>query len=474
MSRESWRNRAGFALAAMGSAIGLASIVRFPYLVVDHGGAAFIAVYLLCLFAISIPILISEITLGRSTQKNCYESFANKGKNGFWKGAGIWILLTALSISAFYSALSGWICGYLVEAVLGGLQPLNTAESATAHFNELISNPFWGLGYHFVFLGLSVALVYTGLRKGIERGCKILMPILFLTLLILVFYGLSLENSSNALSYLFKPNWSLITPSVILMALGQAFFTLSLGQGTMITYGSYLQKNTPFAASCIAIALSVAVVSILSAIAVFTIIFSVNMTPEGGLGLMFQTLPVVFSSMPGGHVLGIVFFLLVALAALTSEISVLEPLIAYLVDNHGWTRKKAALAAGALAFAIGIPCALSTSVLAHWTLLGKNILELFDLISTTILVPFGALFGVLLVTWRWGLSSAFAELTNNKREKYPLSFLYLKISLKYAAPILILIIFFSNLNMFQQGPAETGPVSELVSELDIVDNGMKT
>lgn len=447
MLRESWRNRAGFALAAMGSAIGLASIVRFPYLVADHGGAAFIVIYLLSIFVIGIPMLISEITLGRATQKNCFESFVDKGRSHFWKGAGCWVLLTALLISAFYSALSGWICGYLVEAIFGQLQQLQTPEAATGHFRDLLKTPLWGLSYHFIFLGISVALVYAGLRKGIERGCKILMPILFVTLLILVIKGLSLDNTISALEYLFKPDWSLITPSVILMALGQAFFTLSLGQGTMITYGSYLAKKTPFMASCVAIALSVVIVSILSAIAIFTIIFSANITPEGGLGLMFQTLPVVFSKMAGGYVLAISFFLLVALAALTSEISVLEPIIAYLVDRYGWTRKKAALAAGFLAFAIGVPCALSTSLLSEYQLWGKNILELFDLIATTILIPLGGLLGIVLVAWRWGFSPASKELTNGKMEKYPLGHFCLKICFKYLVPALILIIFFSNLSL---------------------------
>jgi NSS family neurotransmitter:Na+ symporter len=449
MLRESWRNRAGFALAAMGSAIGLASIVRFPYLVADHGGAAFIAIYLLSLFVIGIPMLISEITLGRATQRNCYETFAVKGQNSFWKGVGTWVLLTALLVSAFYSALSGWICGYLIEAIFDRLQSLHTSELATVHFKQLLRTPLWGLSYHFIFLAISVALVYTGLRKGIERGCKILMPILFLMLIILVIKGLTLENASSALEYLFKPDWKLITPSVVLMALGQAFFTLSLGQGTMITYGSYLSKNTPFVGSCVAVALSIVIVSILSAIAVFTIIFSANMAPEGGLGLMFQTLPVVFSHMVGGHILAISFFLLVALAALTSEISVLEPLIAYLVDKHDWTRKRAALATGAMAFVIGIPCALSTSLLADCNLLGKNILELFDLIATTILIPLGGLLGVLLVTWRWGFDLAFKEITNGTMKKYPIGYLYLKICLKYLAPALILIIFFSNLSLFK-------------------------
>lgn len=445
MSRESWKNRAGFALAAMGSAIGLASIVRFPYLVAEHGGAAFIAVYLLSLIILAIPILIAEITLGRATQVNCYQAFASKGKTLFWKGAGGWVLLTALLVSAFYSALSGWICGYLVEAFRGNLEQLQTSPLATAHFKGLLSSPFWGLSYHFVFLALSVALVYAGVREGIERGCKILMPILLLTLLILVINGLSLQNSGQALGYLFKPDWKLITPAVVLMAMGQAFFTLSLGQGTMITYGSYLPKNTPFVGSCLAVALSVVIVSILSAIAVFTTVFSAHMEPEGGLGLMFQTLPVVFSNMTGGFYLAITFFLLTALAALTSEISVLEPVIAYLVDNHGWNRKSAALATGAATFVIGIPCALSTSLLASWTVNGKNILELFDLTATTILVPIGGLLGVLLVVGKWGFPAAFAELTNGHPSIHPAGRAYLLICLKYFAPLLIMIIFFSNL-----------------------------
>lgn len=459
MLRESWRSRAGFVLAAMGSAIGLASIVRFPYLVADHGGAAFIFVYLLSLFVIGIPILISEVTLGRATQKNCYRAFVNKGQGAFWKGSGAWVLLTALLVSSFYSALSGWICGYLVESVLNRLSPLHTLDLATTHFKALLGTPIWALFYHFIFLGFSVALVYAGLRKGIERGCKILMPVLFITLLVLVTRGLTLENSGKALTYLFSPEWSLITPTAILMALGQSFFTLSLGQGTMITYGSYLTKNSSYMGSCIAVALSVVLVSILSAIAVFTIVFSTGMEPEGGLGLMFQTLPVVFSNMTGGYILAISFFLLVALAALTSEISALEPVIAYLVDERGWPRKKAALVTGAMAFVIGVPCALSTSLLSSWTLGGKNILELFDLVATTILVPIGGFLGVILVAYAWGFASAFKELIEDASKRYPMGYLYLKICLKYLAPALILIIFFSNLGLFWQDiPTQEDPL----------------
>lgn len=448
MKRESWRNHAGFALAAMGSAIGLASIVRFPYLVADHGGAAFIVVYLLSLLIIGIPILLSEITLGRATQKNPYGAFSKVGKTPFWKGNGAWTLMTALIVSAFYSALSGWICGYLVEAVLNNLSSLHTSELATSHFKGLLASPLWAIGYHLAFLSASVMVVYAGLRDGIERGCKVMMPLLLVTLLLLVLKGLTLDNSSEALRYLFTPDWSQITPSVVLLALGQSFFSLSLGQGTMITYGSYLPKKTPYAWNCVAVALSVALVSILASIAVFTIVFSAGIETEGGLGLMFQTLPVVFSNMSGGYLLGSVFFILVALAALTSEISALEPVIAFLVDERGWTRKNAALATGAMAFVIGVPCALSTNVLSNWTLWGSNILELFDLVATTVLVPIGGLLGVLLVAWRWGFGNAFNELIGESPKGYEVGRLYWKTCLKYLAPALILVIFFSNLGFF--------------------------
>lgn len=441
MSRETWKNRLGFALAAIGSAVGLASIVRFPYLVADYGGAAFIFTYLICLFVIGIPLLISEVTLGRDSQKNCYGAIAEKGKTAAWKASGLWILSTALIVSAFYSALSGWVFGYFVEAVFNRFDALHTTVQATEHFNTLLVNPLWGVGYHFLFLSLSVGIVYVGLRKGIERGCKILMPILFLTLLVLVVKGLSLDHASSALVYLFQPEWSLVTPQVILIALGQAFFTLSLGQGTMITYGSYLSKSSPYIGSCISVALSVVLVSILSAIAVFTIVFSTGVQPEGGLGLLFQTLPVVFNHMAGGSLLAICFFLLVTLAALTSEISALEPVIAYLVDERGWNRKKAALYTGLGALIVGIPCALSTSVLSGWTFSGYNILELFDLAATTVLVPMGALFGVLLVAWRWRNESAFEEL---RRNRFGIGYKYLNVTLKYVAPVLILVIFLSN------------------------------
>lgn len=444
-SRESWRSRLGFAVAAMGSAVGLASIVRFPYLVADHGGAAFIAVYLLSLFIVGIPTLWAEVSLGCATQKNCYEAFVVKGERGLWKGAGLWVLFTALIVSSFYSALSGWICGYVVEAISGRLRELETPSMAKVHFHDLLKNPSWGLSYHALFLGGSVALLYAGVRRGIEKGCKILMPILLLTLLVLVIRGLTLNRAGEALHYLFFPRWEGLNAEGVLMALGQAFFTLSLGQGTMITYGSYLRRGSSFAPTCIAVALSVVIVSLLASVAIFTTVFSADLKTEGGLGLMFEVLPVVFQQIGGGSLLSIVFFLLVALAALTSEISALEPLVAYLVDKQGWDRKKGVLVTGAIAFVIGVPSALATSFLSGWSINGKNILEMFDLLATTVLVPVGGLLGVLLVGWRWGVTSAWKELGDGVLVQRPLRGVYFEWCIKYIAPFLILLIFIASL-----------------------------
>lgn len=448
MKRESWRSRAGFALAAMGSAIGLGSIVRFPYLVAEHGGFAFILLYLLCRIVIGIPMLIGEVTLGRSTQRNPYGAFSKLGGNTLWRTGGAFIVFTAFIVTAFYSSLAGWLCGYLVEAVASRLGHLTTPELSASHFHGLLSNPWWTVGYHFVFICLSVTVVYAGLRDGIERGCKIMTPLLLITLIVLVIKGLTMNQAEEGLAFVFTAEWASITPTVVLMALGQSFFGLSLGQGTMITYGSYLPKNTPFASSCVLIGIADIVVSVLAALAVLTIVFASGAQPEGGLGLLFKTLPVAFSTMTGGYFIAILFFLLVALAALTSEISALEPVVAFLVDERKWDRHHAVAVVGAGAFLVGIPCALSTSLLSDWTIAGMNILETFDFAATAILIPTGGLLGAILLGWKWGFANAAKEIEKGGAPLPSAGREYLRIGLVYIAPALILVIFLTNLGIF--------------------------
>lgn len=440
MKRESWKSRAGFAIAAMGSAVGLGSIVRFPYLVGEHGGLAFIIIYLICRLVMGIPMLLGEVTIGRATARNPYGAFNALGKNPFWRSGGAFIIFTAFIVSAFYSSLAGWLCGYLVEAASYRLQTLHSHELASSHFENLLSNPWWAVGYHFLFLSLSATVVYLGLRNGIERGCKVMMPLLLLTLVMLAIKGLMMDQAHEGLKFLMTADWHKITPTAMLLALGQSFFGLSLGQGTMITYGSYLPKKCPYAASCILIAIADILVSVLAALAVLTIVFSAGGSPEGGLGLLFKTLPVVFTKMTGGYLFAVIFFLLVALAALTSEISALEPVVAYLVDEQKWTRHQAIGVVATGAFIVGVPCALATSLLSGWTIGNMNILESFDFAATAVLIPIGGLLGALLVGWKWGVPNAMDELFSGNDRIYPLWRLYLTVCLKYIAPIFILVI----------------------------------
>lgn len=285
----------------------------------------------------------------------------------------------------------------------------------------------------------------TGVRKGIEFSNKLLMPLLFLVLILLVIKGLTMENASQGLTFLFSPDWKALTPMAFLVALGQAFFTLSIGQGTMITYGSYLGKKENVITSCLPVVLMDTLVAFLSAIAVFTIVFSGGLKPDAGPALIFHTLPWVFSKIPGGYFVAVLFFLLVFMAALTSEISALEPSIAYLIDEWKWKRKYAVVVCGLGAFLIGIPCALSSSLLKEHLVFGFTFLDFMDFTTTGILIPLGGLFAVLLVGWFWGVKKAVAQLKEGGEETFKSHRWlprYLSFSLKYSAPILILFVLF--------------------------------
>lgn len=444
MKRESWGSRLGFIFAVAGSAVGLANIWRFPYIVGQHGGAAFILIYLFFLFVMGFSVLISEILIGRKTQTSPSGAFAELGKKKIWSIPGKMTILTGFLVSGFYSAIAGWILGYLVESILGNITHFTSIEQASDHFSSLIQSPLWGVGFHFIFLFISSAILYLGVREGIERSTKIMMPLLFVTLLFLVVRGLTLPHAEEALAFLFSPDWDELTPQALLIALGQAFFTLSLGQGTMVTYGSYLSKKVNVVLTCLPIVLVDLLISLLSAVAVFTIVFSVGMKPDSGEGLLFNTLPLVFSQIPGGYFLAIVFFLLVFLAAVTSEISAMEPFIAYLRDDLGWKRHIAVIVCALGAFVIGVPSALSYSLFSKFSLFGMPILGFMDYLCSSILIPLGGLLAVIMVGWIWGYSNAFHHLEEGSGQFFvnnPWVKTYFKFCIKYIAPICIILIF---------------------------------
>jgi len=441
--RASWGSRIGFIFAAAGSAIGLGNIWRFPYLVGNHGGAAFIAVYLICLLLIGFPVLISEILIGRTAQSSPCGAFRSLGRGRGWAWIGRMTIITGFIVSAFYSAVAGWILGYLYETILGQTTSFHTPGEAAQHFTSVLGDPFWTVGFHFLFITLSAGILFFGVRKGIELGNKVMMPLLFAVLIALVIKGLTMHGAMDGMEFLLSPDWSVLTPTAIILALGQSFFTLSLGQGTMVTYGSYLGKQDNMVKSCVPIVVMDTLVAFLAAIAIFTIVFSVGLQPGSGPGLIFMTLPVVFSQIPGGYFFACLFFLLVFLAALTSEISALEPAIAYLVDEKKWRRRTAVIVCWLGAFILGVPSALSFSTFKDVSFGGMNFLDLFSFTSTSILVPLGGFCAAVLVGWRWGFANAWNALKEGFAAYFdarPWLKRYFWFCIKFSAPILIVFI----------------------------------
>jgi NSS family neurotransmitter:Na+ symporter len=448
MDREQWSSKLGFIFAVAGSAVGLANIWRFPYIAGHYGGAAFIILYLVCLFAIGFPTFIAEIVIGRKTHKNPAQAFKELGQSSNWGKIGGLTIVTGFLVSAFYSAVAGWISGYFVEAVSGALISFSSHAETQAHYEGLTQNPFWGVGFHFLFIASCSAVLYFGIKGGIERWNKVFMPLLFLILFALVFYGLQMEGSEKGLAFLLTPDFSALSNEAIIVALGQSFFTLSIGQGTLVTYGSYLSKNEHILSSSFPIVIMDTLVSLLSAVAIFTIVFSVGIAPDSGPALLFHTLPLVFSQIPAGYFVSVLFFLLVLLAALTSEISALEPSIAYLCDRKGWKRSSAVLAVGTASFLVGVPCALSTSLLKDFSIFSfPNILEAMIYLCSNVLIPLGGLAAVLLTGWKWGLNGFFAELfAESKGTGFVKS--YFRWTLLYLSPLLIIVVFLNEIGFF--------------------------
>lgn len=457
MARAVWGSRIGFILSVAGSAIGLANIWKFPYTVGLFGGASFIVLYLLALLFIGFPVLLAEILIGRTTHLDPSGAFAKlspEKRKPLWRAIGMGTLLTGFIVSAFYSAVAGQILGYLIESVRGELSGLHSGTAAQDFHNSLLASPLWTVSYHFLFLAMSTGILYLGVRKGIERACTWMMPLLFVLLIVLSINGLFLPRASEALSFLFTPNWSAITPLAVLSALGQAFFTLSLGQGTMVTYGSYLKGDENLLSNCIPVVVLDTLVALLSAVAIFTTVFAAGIKPDAGSGLVFHTLPIAFNAMQGGYFFSLLFFLLVTIAALTSEISAMEPTIAYLTDERKFSRHKAVCLVGCGAFLLGLPCALASNLFPY-TLYGANALDLFNNVTTNFLIPLGGLGALFLVGRVWGIHQALKSLEKGLPSglnglHWSAKFLknYFSFCILYSAPFLLLLVFLHTLGVF--------------------------
>jgi len=449
-SREKWGSKIGFILAAAGSAIGLGNIWKFPYIAGENGGAAFIFIYLICIAIIGLPVLIAEVLLGRTTQRNPVGAFKKLSKSKYWVGVGSLGVVAGFLILSYYIVIAGWSLGYIFEAINGAFYEFDQSNTSSIHFNSLVQNVTWNVGFTLVFLILTMIFVYSGVQKGIERGSKILMPVLLLLLVISAAKGISLAGSEKGISFLLEPNWNLITPSSVLVALGHAFFTLSLGMGAMLTYGSYLDKRSNIFSSSAQIVFLDTFIALLAGLAIFTAVFATQQDPTAGPGLIFHTLPVVFAKMPGGYIFSILFFFLLTIAALTSAISLLEVVVSYFVDEKGWKRHNAVIAFGGVTFLIGVPSALSFNLLSDFHILGLNFFDLADYLTSNIMLPLGGMLISIFVAWFWGFDKALIELKQGAEDmfsNYPFIISAWKIFVKFFAPILIFLVLLNSLGL---------------------------
>lgn len=399
--RSYWSNRWAFILVTAGSAVGLGNIWRFPYMAGTQGGSAFVLVYLGCLLAVGLSLLIAEIMLGRSGHADGISSFVNVAKQSnahpLWGKIG-WVgILSVFCILSFYTVVAGWVMEYTVRAA-AGFQGL-TANEASLGFEKLLANPLKLIGWHTVFVLMTAGVVIRGVTAGIEQANRFMMPALFFILLGMLLYTAASADMSSAFTFMFKFDLSKIDHNVILSALGQAFFTLGLGNGTMIVYGSYLKKDTDIPRTSLYVVLIDTLIAIMASLVIFAIVFSQNLQPGQGPGLLLGTLPLAFATMPGGYLVGFAFFILVVFAAWTSAISISETLSAALIERFHFTRKKAVLLITLCSWLVGVAACLSFN---HWSdvqLFGLSIFDFLDSLSSKILMPLSGLLIALFCGW---------------------------------------------------------------------------
>ncbi|NNE71209.1 MAG: sodium-dependent transporter [Rhodothermales bacterium] len=412
-SRDQWSGRMGFIFAAAGSAIGLGNIWRFPYTAGESGGGAFVLLYLFFVAVIGIPVVLSELAIGRTTQRNPVGAFKALVPGSLWPYVGGLGVLTGFGILAFYAVIAGWTLSYLYGALTGVYGGVLDGEQSLALFTELISDPTMPIVLSGIFIVLTIIVVRGGVSKGIERVTKVLMPLLLVILVILAIRSVTLPGGVDGLVYLFKPDFSKITISVVMSALGQALFSLSLGMGAMITYGSYFPDKENLPSAGITVAFFDTAIAILAGLIIFPALFSVGVEPGAGPGLVFVVLPSIFGSLPAGQLFAIAFYALLAIAALTSTISLLEVVVSYFVDEKGWSRNKSAWVLGGLCFVLAVPSALASGASPMFTdFLGTGVdfLTLNNNIWGNYSLSIGAISLCIFVGYKWGVPNALASL----------------------------------------------------------------
>lgn len=441
--RDTWGSKAAFILAAAGSAIGLGNIWGFPTVAGQNGGAAFLLIYLAAVTFIGAPVMLAELIVGRRTQRNPVGAFKALVPGTAWVVVGGLGVLTGLVILSFYSVIAGWSLAYIFKTLTGTFQVGTDTETI---FNELAGRATPAIFWHLLFMILTIYVVLGGIRDGIERWTRVLMPMLFAILALLAVRAVTLSGAEAGLSFYLKPDFSKVTGTVVLSAIGQAFFSLSLGMGAMITYGSYVSKRDDLVSSAGWVVLADTTIAILAGLIIFPTLFHAGLEPgTGGPGMVFVVLTSLLSSIPpapyGGIIFGTGFFLLLAIAALTSSVSLLEVVISWAVDERGMSRRKAAITFGSIAFVLGIPSALANGAVSWLTNIpgiGMDFLSFLFMLFGQYSLVIGALLISLFVGWVWGVKAAGEEVREND-EKFPLGRTWAFL-IRFVAPIAIVAI----------------------------------
>ncbi|MDH5471959.1 MAG: sodium-dependent transporter [Gammaproteobacteria bacterium] len=441
-----WSTRMAFILAATGSAVGLGNIWKFPYIAGENGGGAFVLVYLCCIAAIGVPIMMAEVMLGRRGRQSPINTMATlateEGRPQFWSLLGWMGVLAGFLILSYYSVIAGWALSYVFRTA-SGMFVGATADGVGSIFSQFIASAESLLAWHTIFMVATMIIVARGVQHGLEKAVRYLMPLLFILLVILVFYSMTTGYFSEGLVFLFTADFSKITTGSILIAMGHAFFTLSLGMGAIMVYGSYLPKDTSIAKASMIIASADTVVALLAGMVIFPIVFANGLEPGAGPGLIFKTLPIAFGQMDAGVLIGTLFFILLVFAAWTSAISLIEPAVAWLVENKSMNRIYASVWIGIATWFMGIGTVLSFNIGSNVKWLDKTFFDLLDNLTANIMLPLGGLFIAIFAGWLMREQSSRDELASTEK-----GYVIWQILVRYVSPVAVMIVFLNAIGVF--------------------------
>jgi NSS family neurotransmitter:Na+ symporter len=443
--RDSFGSKFGAIAAAAGAAVGLGNIWNFPYMTGKNGGGAFLLVYVLAIVLIGVPIMISEFVLGKRGQRNIIGSLRSLAPDTRWPWVGWFCVTACFLILGFYGVIAGWSFAHAAKALIGVFNALGVNQME-AHFLRHIAHPFWPVLWHILFMTATAVIVVAGIRRGIERFSKIFMPVLLFILIILALRSVTLNGAAAGLSFLFQPDFSMISAQTILIALGAAFFSLGIGNGVMVTFGSYLKADTQIGGTALKVSITDTLVAIIAGVAIFPAVFALGYEPADSTGLAFITVPSVFQSVPGGalthYLLTLLFFLLLSIAALTSSVATLEVVVATFTEEFGMDRRRAPFVIAGIMFLIGVPCALSMGAVPI-NVLGMAFFDFVILLVEGFFLPVGGLLIVMFVGWRLSRQDVASALASEgKMPWYQSGYLFL---IRFVVPVLIVVVLFKTL-----------------------------